>query len=500
MSVFTWNCQGASDKKFPSIFKSYVATYKPIIVALLEPRVSGTSADRVIRRLGFHNSHRVEANGFSGGIWLLWRDSVQVTVIANHSQFIHSEVRLNSINAPPFILTVVYGFPHPTYRRFLWQDLQPFAPDPTTPWLLSGDFNATTNSSERFGCSNHRNMGCRSFTSFIDHLGLIDLGSNGPRFTWHRGTSLARLDRALSNQSWLATFPNCLVSTLPRAKSDHSPIHTVLSHLAGSNSSTQHFRFLASWLTHPSFEALVKAHWNQTAPISANISAFSQAADSWNKDIFGHIGRKKRQLLRRLQGTQKKLDTQPFSPFLLNLERSLQEDLEETCFQEELLWIQKSSSDWVCLGDRNTSYYQTKALIRKSRNRISQLQNDDGTWLNDEADLQCHATRYFEELFSSSEPVAPHLAIRGAFPTLNQATLDGLARDISADEVKSALFEMKAFKAPGPDGLHAAFYQSQWSIVGSSLISLAQGLWRGERLDPSLNQTLIALIPSSQMW
>lgn len=39
----------------------------------------------------------------------------------------------------------------------------------------------------------------------------------------------------------------------------------------------------------------------------------------------------------------------------------------------------------------------------------------------------------------------------------------------SRQEIQDALFEMSPLKALGIDGLHAQFYQSQWSTVGDSL-------------------------------
>ncbi|KAK5793246.1 hypothetical protein PVK06_034386 [Gossypium arboreum] len=50
------------------------------IVCLLKPRINGKKADNVIVTLGFHYSHRVEAIGFSGGIWLGWKDTIRVEV------------------------------------------------------------------------------------------------------------------------------------------------------------------------------------------------------------------------------------------------------------------------------------------------------------------------------------------------------------------------------------------------------------------------------------
>lgn len=38
-----------------------------------------------------------------------------------------------------------------------------------------------------------------------------------------------------------------------------------------------------------------------------------------------------------------------------------------------------------------------------------------------------------------------------------------------ADEKKKALFDMSPFKSPGPDEIHAGFYQKMWHIVGNSI-------------------------------
>ncbi|KAI9095985.1 hypothetical protein K1719_026132 [Acacia pycnantha] len=76
------------------------------------------------------------------------------------------------------------------------------------------------------------------------------------------------------------------------------------------------------------------------------IDNFTVAAQSWNSNSFGAIGHRKRRLFNRIRGIQIKPEDYAFvdSDFLHDLDLSLQEELEEVCFQEELLWIQKSSS------------------------------------------------------------------------------------------------------------------------------------------------------------
>lgn len=75
----------------------YNEEYKPNIVSLIEPRVSGVKADNVITKLGFQHSHRVKAIGYSRGIWLGWKDMVNIEIIQSHPQFILAPVWFTSI-------------------------------------------------------------------------------------------------------------------------------------------------------------------------------------------------------------------------------------------------------------------------------------------------------------------------------------------------------------------------------------------------------------------
>ncbi|KAK8660876.1 hypothetical protein V6N13_051784 [Hibiscus sabdariffa] len=76
---------------------------KPDLVVFVEPRISGRKADSVIALLGFPNSHRVEAIGFSGGIWLAWYDSISVEILVNHFQFIHCRVTVKLTNLSVYV-------------------------------------------------------------------------------------------------------------------------------------------------------------------------------------------------------------------------------------------------------------------------------------------------------------------------------------------------------------------------------------------------------------
>ncbi|MCI35806.1 retrovirus-related Pol polyprotein from transposon TNT 1-94, partial [Trifolium medium] len=43
---------------------------------------------------------------------------------------------------------------------------------------------------------------------------------------------------------------------------------------------------------------------------------------------------------------------------------------------------------------------------------------------------------------------------------------------LNEEKVKKAVFKMHLWKAPGPDGFPAGFYQKSWDIVGSNVYVL----------------------------
>ena len=67
-----------------------------------------------------------------------------------------------------------------------------------------------------------------------------------------------------------------------------------------------------------------------------------------------------------------------------------------------------------------------------------------------------------------------------------------------ASEVRKAVFQLGAFKAPSPNGFLAIFYQRYWDIVGPLVTSVALFFLNSGHLFQELNATCIALIPKVQ--
>lgn len=141
MILVSWNCRGACGRPFPLRVRELIQRHAVEILILVEPRVSGQKASKIIKRLGFTNWIRVEASGFSGGICLLWRNSeFDVDYVYSNPQLLHCLVTKRKTRES-VLVTGVYGETNPSGRMALWDSLKMISGSINGPWLVMGDLN-----------------------------------------------------------------------------------------------------------------------------------------------------------------------------------------------------------------------------------------------------------------------------------------------------------------------------------------------------------------------
>ncbi|KAL8160271.1 hypothetical protein V2J09_001808 [Rumex salicifolius] len=165
MNCLAWNCRGVGKDDFITTTK-YLAL----------------------------NYDRVEAQGFKGGILVLWNEE---------------NTQIIAVYAPPTVHR----------RRRFWQDVRDDIARSTCPVIILGDFNCILNLSERIGRSGFVHSDSDIFEGIIHDLALIDLGFSGQATTWSRGESTER---------FVANWPNASVRHLLKLGSDHTPLLVTL--------------------------------------------------------------------------------------------------------------------------------------------------------------------------------------------------------------------------------------------------------------------------------
>ncbi|XP_031095268.1 uncharacterized protein LOC115999567 [Ipomoea triloba] len=472
MSDETGVGQGAVSRTFRRTLKQYCRDFSSNIICLLEPKTSGNQANNICFGLGFDEWVRIEAVGFSGGIWVLWNLPLKVVVMNKHSQFINLQVEEQ--NVTPWALTVVYGSPNMALRRDLFANLSFQDLNPLSQWLVCGDFNSAVSINETSN-TNHFNFArCSDFRSWIFRESLVDLGYTGAKFTWMRGINSstfkgARLDRALCNTQWRINYPEAIVNHLPMANSDHSPLVITTTPRSKAGGPAR-FRFNMAWSMHKDFLNCIRNAWIPDRELEVNKTSVAKALTAWNTNTFGNVFQRKKQLLARIRGIQKSL-SQRATTNLIKLERRLRNQLDDALLQEEIIWYQRSREEWLRSGDNNTRYYHTATAVNKNRTKVKRLKTDNEVWLSDRNLLLDHIQEHFTALFSEVHIRSPNILAHGQYPTLTAQDWQEVNNPFKPEEIKQALFEMDPCKAPGPDGFTAGI------------------------LPPGTNDTIISLIP-----
>lgn len=213
------------------------------------------------------------------------------------------------------------------------------------PWCNAGDFNAKLTMDDRKGGATLGTLPCPRFRKWLMSSEMLDIGFQRPSFTWSKGSLLERIDRAFFNQKWLECFSSSSMLYLPQGYSDHRLL-LIKSHNQVKDGKIKPFHFVMTWVTHNGFPEMVRNSWDQGTNITDSISRFQEAATMWNKKEFGHIDKKKRILKARIKGVQLALEHR-YSMSLSIIEADMLKKYKEVLTQEELLWFQKSRSNWI---------------------------------------------------------------------------------------------------------------------------------------------------------
>ncbi|PKI64943.1 hypothetical protein CRG98_014657 [Punica granatum] len=129
---------------------------------------------------------------------------------------------------------------------------------------------------------------------------------------------------------------------------------------------------------------------------------------------------------------------------------------------------------------------------------IETLKGDDGEWVDDEACLRQLTVSHFSRLYGEDSARGACMT-ESRFPELLIEVGAALSVGVTIEEVRKALFNMPPFRAPGPDGYRAVFYQTNWDIICHSFLDFVRSVFEGGRSVAAMNSTLIAMIPKVQV-
>lgn len=161
---------------------------------------------------------------------------------------------------------------------------------------------------------------------------------------------------------------------------------------------------------------------------------------------------------------------------------------------EEEYWRQRKQL-WLTLGDSNTGYFHASTKVRKSKNRLTAIEDDHGIPWFEEEQIEGVICKYFDQIFTSEHHDGLQTIENSLQPCVTDAMNEEMIREPTDTEIKEATFAINPDKAPGPDGFSASFFQANWDVVGPDVVREIKTFFETGILRTSQNVTHVRLIP-----
>ena len=73
MNILMWNCSGALNPNIKRRVLEMAVNHRPGIMVIMETRVGGSRAEKIIEGLPFDGFITTETIGYAEGLWILWK-------------------------------------------------------------------------------------------------------------------------------------------------------------------------------------------------------------------------------------------------------------------------------------------------------------------------------------------------------------------------------------------------------------------------------------------
>ncbi|XP_060201107.1 uncharacterized protein LOC132629772 [Lycium barbarum] len=405
------------------------------------------------RRLGYNFAY-ANCNNM---IWIFTDEDVECQVYSDTEQQLSCFIKIGD---DTISITTIYAKCKASLRESLWEDLSLIASSQNLEWMVLGDFNCITDQTEKIGGNPHKMEKSLPLLECIGDCDLYDLGFIGSAFTWcnyrvPENRIWKRLDRAMSNQKWLTTFPETSVTHLVRSGSDHAPL---LIHAKACNiSHIKYFKFLNFWVDKPHFQDIVKQVWqivvqgSQVWRFHMKLKNTSKKLSWWSRNIIGDIFELTKTMEKRVADLEDVCLQDNSTTNMVNLNEA-NALLIRHYKTEEAFWRQKAGIKWHAEGDLNTKFFHFVITSRRQRLSLKKIKNGEGNWIEGDRIAQ-EAISYFENIFTEDNNNNDFSKLSCLPKIVSMEDNEMLCSIPTMQELKDTVFSMDPGSAPGPDGM-----------------------------------------------
>ncbi|XP_062118853.1 uncharacterized protein LOC133832541 [Humulus lupulus] len=400
-----------------------------------------------------------------GRIVVAWLPSLfTVNISLCTAQLIHYVVHPRQ-KQDRFDVTFVYGFNEDKKRAQLWIELEEISMKIQGPWIVMGDFNDILFSNERVGKGSTKSP-TQNFRDCVEKCNLEDLKYYGIFYTWNN----------------------------KQKPEDQDVI-----------SGRKPFRYFRMWKDAEEFGERIAKSWQEGVDgtemykLTVKLKHLKPILKCINKEGFHDIHKAEMIAKEELVVLQEKVNKDPQNSHLQNEEQVARDKYAKVYKAYSLFLAQKAKSYWAKNGDENTAIFHASLRARRIQNRIFSIEDAQGVWCDTPLTVQEPFLQYYQQLLGSEMQNRHRVkkCIINLGLKISEVHSSRLETEYIAQEVKEAIFSIPGLKAPGPDGFGSCFYQDNWDLGCSDVVSTVLSFLRSGRILKAINTTTITLIPKS---
>jgi hypothetical protein len=152
-----------------------------------------------------------------------------------------------------------------------------------------------------------------------------------------------------------------------------------------------------------------------------------------------------------------------------NFRKIIRDHLGSLLEHQRIYWKQRGKIKWATLGAKNTKKNHSTATIRKNKNGIRSLLNDQGIETFDHETKASILWESFKDRLGVSE--FTHMYFDLSILLHRTIDLDVLEGPFTHEEINGIIKELSSEKSPGPDGFNSDFMKRCWQSQGTFMTS-----------------------------
>ena len=181
----------------------------------------------------------------------------------------------------------------------------------------------------------------------------------------------------------------------------------------------------------------------------------------------------------------------------MNRKRFLEAELDNLCNKKAKGAQIRSRYKWVTDGEKNTKYFLGLEAKQQSSNVIREIKSDGNDSITSQSDIMGEMCSFYEKLYTSkniSDTDIDNYLSNTEIPKLSSNDKEYCDEFPTIEECREAVFNMKANKSPGLDGLPSEFYKCMWVIIANLFYDALKEIYVRKEMSFSQRLSVISLL------